>query len=69
MQENPFWRFNTEALKDLRMLQWELDHLPDFLYLLLQAANILVGDLWDSLFYYLYCLWIIRNISAVSHHG
>ena len=48
MKEDTFRRFNPESLKQFRMSQRELNHLPDLLDHGSEPANVLVADLGNS---------------------
>src|SRR2546428_11475009 len=47
VQEDPFRRFDTEPLEQLRVAEGEFDHLADFADLAPEAADVLVIDLPD----------------------
>src|SRR3989338_6577643 len=61
VKKNSFWRLNAERLKNLRVLQWKLNHLPDFLDFLLQSANVLVSYANYFFLFQLNCFWIEDN--------
>ena len=44
VKKNPFWRVDAEASEQFWMLEWQLNHLSNFLQLLADASNILVCD-------------------------
>ena len=48
VEQHSLRRLDAELLEYLRVAERELNHLPDFLDLVLQAADVLVGDLGDS---------------------
>ncbi len=43
VEQDALGRFHAQTVKDLRVAKGELDHLPDLLHLLVEAADVLVG--------------------------
>ena len=44
VKKNSFWRVNSESSEQFRMLQRKFNHFANFLQLLANSTNVLVGD-------------------------
>src|SRR3990172_9083132 len=69
MQQNTLWRLNAQTLKNFRMLQRKLNHLPDFLNLVLKTANVLISNFRNSLILYFNSFRIENNLSLLSNNN
>src|SRR6266568_2082826 len=66
MQQDPLRCLDSQSLKQLRMSQRELDHLPDLLDYGSQTANVLVTDLRNRTDWF-FDLFADKNLRSFSN--